>query len=84
MPQRLHSQARTPPEDRDIVPKFDWGAADGRPEARGFFERHGLTPEILQAAASEAGVVSLPKQGLQHTASDVTSATLSSPPKLSC
>ena len=41
---------RRPPEDRDVVRKFDWGAAGGRPSCTGFFEAFQLPEPVLELA----------------------------------
>jgi Fanconi anemia group J protein len=48
---------RVSPDERDVVPGFDWGAADRRPTTVGFFEKFQLSPDLLNRAAGEASVV---------------------------
>ena len=48
---------RIPPEDRDVVRGYDWGAADGRRDMGGFFECLRLDAAILDNAAAEAASV---------------------------
>ena len=54
---------RIPPEERDIVTGFDWGAADGRPMALGpAFRIDGRFASSLRrrCAVGRGGVVSMP------------------------
>ena len=48
---------RVSPDERDVVPGFDWGAADRRPATVGFFEKFQLSADLLNRAAGEASVV---------------------------
>ena len=48
---------RVSPDERDVVPGFDWGAAARRPTTVGFFEKFQLSPDLLNRAAGEASVV---------------------------
>ena len=48
---------RVSPDERDVVPGFDWGAADRRPRTLDFFATFRLSSDLLQRAHAEASVV---------------------------